>query len=133
MRPSLLALLVASLASAGYAAPAPPGPVRVEISVAKAEYPFRGPVMVTITYTNQSRGVVTLLANGQATGQGFPGETFEVTSGAGTKTYEVVAVDPAEQRVVLKPGQQWRRTLDLAVELCRCGRIDGRHPPEDAP
>ena len=85
-----------------------------------------------------AKGLATSLrlrkSNGLAPGLGFAGETFEVTSGAGMKTYTVVATEPAVQRRTLKPGQRWRRTIDeLAVELSRAGVIDGRVPRADDP
>ena len=108
-------------------------PIKLEISISKTEFPFRGSIPLTITYTNTSRDTTELLANGLAVGEGFAGETFEVTSGAGKKTYTVVAVEPAVKRITLKPGQQWKRTIrELAVELCRCN-VDGRVQTGDEP
>src|SRR5262249_4407799 len=76
------------------------------------------PVRLTITYTNVSKGTVVLLANGLPSGEGFPGETFEVTHGRTTKAYPVHAIDPAVKQVTLKPGAKWERTInDLGKEL----------------
>jgi hypothetical protein len=106
----------------------------VEIALDKKEYRFRAAIALTITYTNTSRETVELLANGLAPGLGFAGETFEVVSGAGRTTYSIHAVDPAVQRVVLKPGQSWKRTIrELASELSAAGAIDGRVPTGTEP
>jgi hypothetical protein len=123
---ALVALLAGCVVAVGAAPALPAAPIRVEISVDKEKYPFRGAIPLTITYTNISTETVELLANGLPAGEGFPGETFEVTSGAGTVRYTVVAIDPQVQTITLKPGQKWTRTIkELAVELSRCN-IDGR-------
>ena len=108
-------------------------PIKLEIAIGKDRFPFRGSIPLTITYTNTSRDTLELLANGLAAGEGFAGETFEVTCGAGKKSYTVAAIDPEVKRVTLKPGQQWKRTIkELVVELCRCD-IDGKAPTGDDP
>jgi hypothetical protein len=101
--------------------------VRLEIAADKAEYPFRSTIRLTVTYTNTSKETVVLLANGSPSGEGFPGETYEVTSGAGRKTYTVHGVDPAIRKIALEPGKSWKRTLELAEALCNTGvAIDGK-------
>lgn len=106
------------------------GPVPLEISLDQAEYPFRGAIALTLTYTNTSDEAVVLLANGTSAGEGFPGETFEVTSGAGRTAYTVVAVEPEAEEVTIGPGKSWERTVkDLAVVLSNTGvAIDGKAP-----
>jgi hypothetical protein len=111
------------------------GPLRLEITLEKKEYPFRGAIPLTITYTNISDETVILLANGTCPGEGFPGETFELTSGAGKKTYTIHGIDPAIQKIEIKPGQSWKRTIkELAVELSRpFVTIDGKMLPLTGP
>jgi hypothetical protein len=106
------------------------GPLRLEIALDKKEYPFRGAIALTLTYTNTSDEAVVLWANGTTTGAGFPGETFEITSGGGRKTYTICAVDPKVEKVTIEPGKSWKRTIkDLAPVLSNTGvRIDGRAP-----
>lgn len=105
----------------------PDGPVRLEIALDKKEYPFRGAIAVTITYTNVSDQAVTLWANGLAPGEGFAGETFEITSGAGRTTYTVVGIEPAVQKITIEPGKSWKRTIkDLAPVLSNGAQINGR-------
>jgi RNA polymerase sigma factor (sigma-70 family) len=110
-------------------------PIRLEIALEKAEYAFRAAIPLTITYTNISKEAVELIANGTAPGEGFPGETFEITSGAGRKTYTINATDPQEKHVRLKPGESWKRTIkDLAVELSGTAvSVDGRVQAPDDP
>jgi hypothetical protein len=117
-------------------APAPGGdkpsddPVRLEITLDKTEYPFRGAIALTITYTNVSKKEVVLWANGTPSGEGFPGETFEITSGAGRKTYTIRAIEPKVEKVTIAPGKNWKRTIkDLAPVLSNTGvEIDGCVP-----
>jgi hypothetical protein len=110
-------------------------PVRLEIALDKKEYPFRGAIALTITYTNVSKDEVVLWANGTAPGEGFPGETFEITSGAGRKTYTIAAVDPEVRKVTIAPGKSWKRTIkDLAPVLSNTGvDIDGKVPRSTDP
>lgn len=101
-------------------------PVRLEIALEKAEYKFRGAIPLTITYTNTSKETVVLLANGIGPTDGFAGETFEVTSGAGKTTYTIMGIDPAVKRVEIKPGESWKRTIkELAVTLSQAN-VNGR-------
>jgi hypothetical protein len=111
------------------------GPIRIEIALDKKEYRFRDSIPLTITYTNTSKEAVVLVANGRAPGDGFPGETFEITTGAGRKTYTVVADVPASQRIALDPGKSWKRTIKgLAADLSNTGiEIDGRAPDGTEP
>jgi hypothetical protein len=132
---------VAALALGPAAGPAPgdekpPGdPLRLEIALDKKGYPFRGAVALTVTYTNVSEAAVVLWANGTTTGEGFPGETFEITSGAGRTAYTVVAVEPKVESVAIEPGKRWKRTItDLAPALSNSGvAIDGKAPRGTGP
>jgi hypothetical protein len=107
----------------------PASPLRLEITCERAEFPFRGAIPLTITYTNTTDELILLKANGSAPGEGFPGETFEITSGAGRKSYTIQAIDPAVRTVRIEPGKSWTRTIrELAVALSNTGiTIDGRH------
>ncbi|QJW96932.1 hypothetical protein [Frigoriglobus tundricola] len=127
---SAAVLLLGSLAVSAHHDDAPAGaPVRLEIALDKAEYPFRGAIALTVTYTNVSKGDVVLWANGRAPGEGFPGETFEITSGAGRKTYTIVGVEPQVDKVTIKPGESWKRTIkDLAPTLSTGVVIDSKAP-----
>jgi beta-lactamase regulating signal transducer with metallopeptidase domain len=94
------------------------GPVEITIALDKQAVRAGEAVPVTITYTNTTRKTLVLLANGQPVGQGFPGETLDVTYGGDRWSYTIQAVDPAVQRVVLAPGKSWERNLkDLGEEL----------------
>jgi hypothetical protein len=104
--------------------PAADSPVSIEIAADKKQYPFRGAIRLTVTYTNTSKETVELLANGQAYGGGFPGETFEVTSGASRTEYAIHAIDPSKGSVSLEPGKSWKRELDLTAVLS--GADDGK-------
>jgi hypothetical protein len=129
---SLAAALV--LSSPAVSAPddekPPDTPLRLEIALDKKEYPFRGAIALTITYTNVSKDDVVLWANGSPPGEGFPGETFEITSGAGRKAYTIFAVEPKVEKVTIAPGKSWKRTIkDLAPVLSNTGvAIDGKVP-----
>lgn len=137
MRVTLLFLAIlsmsAALASVATSEQKPGPPVRLEIATEKAEYPFRGAIPLTITYTNTSKETVVLLANGTGPTEGFAGETFEITSGSGKKTYTIMGIDPAIQRVEIKPGESWKRTIkELAVTLSQAnvnGRVLGPSDP----
>ena len=126
---SMLAVSAAAFPASAGDKPAG-GPIRLEIALDKSEYAFRGCIALTITYTNTSKETVVLLANGGPSGEGFPGETFEITSGAGRTTYTIVAVDPEGRKVTIEPGKSWKRTIkDLAVVLSNSGvTIDGKGP-----
>ena len=106
------------------------GPIRLEIALDKSEYPFRGCIALTITYTNTSKETVVLLANGGTSGEGFPGETFEITSRFDRKKYTIFAVDPEARKITVESGKSWKRTIkDLAVVLSNSGvTIDGKGP-----
>ena len=110
-------------------------PIRLEISLDKAEYPFRGAIAMTVTYTNTSKETVVLMINGGAAGDGLAGETFEVTSGAGRTKYTIFAVDPSLDKVTIKPGKSWKRTIkDLAPLLSNTGvAINGKILDETDP
>src|SRR5262245_20321041 len=72
-----------------------PGPIRLDISLDKMEYPFRSAIALTITYTNTSKETIVLMANGTpAMADGFAGETFEISAGKRSKSYTIFAVDP---------------------------------------
>jgi hypothetical protein len=103
-------------------APKPaPGPIRLEIEADKAEYVFRAPIRLTITYTNTSKEKVHLVANGTGSSDGFPGEIFTVTRAGERKTYHVQATDPAIKRVTIEPGKTWKRTVGLTELLSGSG------------
>jgi hypothetical protein len=110
-------------------------PIRLGIALDKTEYPFRGAIALTVTYTNVSKEEVVLWANGSTPGEGFPGETFEITSGEGRKTYTICAVDPEVAKVAIEPGKSWKRTIkDLAPVLSNTGvKIDGKVPRSTDP
>ena len=110
-------------------------PVRLEVSVDKEVYALRGAIALTITYTNTSKRAITLGAGGAPAGEGFPGETFEVTTKAGRKTYSIFAVDPLPLAVKLEPGKSWKRTIkDLASLLSNSDvAIDGKLPQAKDP
>ncbi len=124
-------LLLGSLAvSAPHDDPPAGGPVRLEIALDKTEYPFRGAIALTVTYTNVSKDEVVLWANGSTSGEGFPGETFEIISGAGRKTYTIVATEPQVDKVAIEPGKSWKRTIkDLAPTLSNTGIAIGDKAP----
>jgi hypothetical protein len=105
-------------------------PLKLTIALDKAEYPFRGAIALTITYENTSKDAVVLWANGSPAADGFPGETFEVTSGKRTTTYKVFAVDPQVDKVTIEPGKSWKRTIkDLAPVLSGTGiAVNGAAP-----
>ena len=126
---SMLAVLAAAVPVSAGDKPAG-GPIRLEIALDKSEYPFRGCIALTVTYTNTSKETVVLLANGVPPGEGFPGETFEITSGAGRTIYTIVAVDPKGRKITIEPGKTWKRTIkDLAVVLSNTGvAIEGKGP-----
>jgi hypothetical protein len=123
----ILAVWVGADAPAGGDKPGG-GPIRLEISADKAEYPFRSAIALTITYTNTSKETVALMANGATPGEGFAGEAFEVSSGAGRTTYTIVGVDPMVETITIEPGKSWSRTIkDLAPALSNTGvKADGR-------
>ena len=126
---SMLAVSAAAFPASAGDKPAG-GPIRLEIALDKSEYAFRGCIALTITYTNTPKETVVLLANGGQSGEGFPGETFEISSGAGRTTYTIVAVDPKGRKITIEPGKSWKRTIkDLAVELSNTGvSIEGKGP-----
>jgi hypothetical protein len=105
-------------------------PAQVKISLDKEEYPFRGAIALTITYTNTSKEAVELLGSGDWSEGAFAGETFEVTSGAGRTTYTIFPVDPKLDKVTIEPGKSWKRTIkDLAPVLSNTGvAINGKVP-----
>lgn len=123
---ALMALLIAlsSLASVKAA----DDPVRIEIIIAE-NAPFRGAIALAIKYTNTSEKAVTLQSGGSSANGGFPGETFEITTKGGRKTYTIFAVDPLPQGKTLEPGKSWTRTIkDLAPVLSNSGvLVDGKH------
>jgi hypothetical protein len=138
MRAPLCLAAVLLLSSLAVSAPedekVPGTPVRLEIALDKKEYPFRGAIALALTYTNTSKEEVVLWANGSPTGEGFPGETFEITSGAGRKAYTVVAVDPKVDKVTIAPGKSWKRTIkDLAPVLSIGVQLDGKAPRDTDP
>ena len=103
--------------------------IRIEISTPEPQVMFRAAIPLTITYTNISKEVVVLSANGARGGRGFPGEWFDVTLGKKTKRYMMYAIDPGGGQVVkLEPGESWARTFpSLAAELSGSGvAIDGK-------
>lgn len=89
--------------------------IHMEIAADKTEYPFRGAIRLTVTYTNTSTDTVELLANGVVEGGGFPGETYEVKSLDGSTKYAIHATDPKAWKKTLEPGKSWKRELDLAA------------------
>ena len=97
--------------------PAWASPIRIEIAADKKEYPFRGAIRLTVTYTNTSKEAVELVGNGTVGDWGIDGETFEVTSGAGRKAYTIHAVEPATWKKTIEPGKSWKRDLDLTAVL----------------
>ena len=109
-------------------------PVRIEITVA-AVAPFRGAIALTIKYTNTSEKVIVLQSGGSPAYGGFPGETFEITTKAGRKSYTVFGVDPLPLETRLEPGKSWTRTIkDLAPLLSSSGiLVDGKHPKPTDP
>ena len=111
------------------------GPIRLEISLDKKEYPFRGTIALTVTYANTSKEAVVLMSNGSTPSEGFPGETFEITTGAKRTTYTIVAVDPKVGEVRIEPGKSWKRTIqDLAPVLSNTGVvINGKAPADNDP
>ena len=108
--------------------------VRLEITNAETAA-FQGAVALTIKYTNTSEKPVSLRANGSPAHGGFPGETFEITTKAGRKTYTVFAVDPLPLETTIEPGKSWTRTIkDLGRVLSSSGvLIDGKHPKPTDP
>jgi hypothetical protein len=129
-----LAAWVAAVPAAAGDGPADK-PVRLEINLNKTEYPFRGAIALTITYTNTSKDAVVLMGSGGSPGEGFAGETFELTSGGGRTTYTIFAVDPKLDQVTIEPGKSWKRTIrDLAPVLSNTGvAIDGKVPDGTGP
>ncbi len=104
--------------------PAAESPVRIGIVADKKQYPFRGAIRLTVTYTNASKEAVVLYANGTVgPDTGLDREVYEVTAGDGLRQYCVVAIEPAEWSKTLEPGKSWKRELELAVVLC--GAKDG--------
>lgn len=98
--------------------PAVDSPIRIEIAADKKEYPFRGAIRLTVTYTNMSRETVELHGNGTYGPEtGIDRETFEVTSGAGRTRYTIHAIEPVAWSKTLEPGQSWKRELDLTAVL----------------
>jgi len=139
---ALFALVVLVAVSAGgvlavrpAAVPAPPADreagarqarresaLRVEIRLPRAHFRPGEPIPLTITYFNTTRQPLTLMANGSAEGEGFPGETFVVVRDGTRHAYTVNAIDPAVRKVPIKAGGSWRRTIkDLSEELSRPG------------
>jgi hypothetical protein len=127
-----LAAWVAAVPAAGQPADKP---VRLEIGLDKTEYPFRGAIALTVTYTNTSKEAVVLMINGGAAGDGLAGEMFEVTSGSGRTAYTIFAFDPRLDKVTIEPGKSWKRTIkDLAPVLSNTGvAIDGKVPDGTGP
>ncbi len=112
--------------------PAVESPVRIEIAADKKEYPFRGAIRLTVTYTNTSKEAVELHANGTVgPDTGLDCETYEVTAGDGLRQYRVHAKEPAKWRMTLEPGKSWKRELELAVVLsgAREGKDRGDQDP----
>ena len=98
--------------------------MRIGIVADKKQYPFRGAIRLTVTYTNASKEAVVLYANGTVgPDTGLDREVYEVTAGDGLRQYCVVAIEPAEWSKTLEPGKSWKRELELAVVLC--GAKDG--------
>ncbi len=64
---SILAVSAAALPASADDKPAG-SPIRLEIALDKSEYPFRGCIALTITYTNTSKETIVLLANGAPSG-----------------------------------------------------------------
>jgi len=60
----------------------------------------------------------------------FPGETFEISSGAGRKTYKIACRRSQGPKITVE-RESWKRTIkDLAVVLSNTGVvIDERGPP----
>lgn len=111
--------------------PAADAPVAIEIVADKKEYPFRGAIRLTVTYTNTSKKKVELLASGIAPGEGFDGETYTVASGGRDKTYSTHGIDPAKRSVTLQAGESWKREVELAALLSNTG--DAAHDQEALP
>ena len=98
--------------------PAAESPVRIEIVADKKEYPFRGAIRLTVTYTNTSKEAVELHGSGTVgPDTGLDREAFEVTAGDGMRQYFIGSFDPAKWSKTLEPGKSWKRELELAVVL----------------
>jgi hypothetical protein len=92
--------------------------LKLEIALTPAATKEYAPVAISITYTNLSSRPAVLLVKSNAFGEGFPGETFEITRGKAESTYTILATDAAMKRVEIGPGKSWKRTLsNLALEL----------------
>jgi hypothetical protein len=111
--------------------PAADPPIRIAIAD-KKEYPFRGAVRLSVTYTNTSKEAVELHGNGSVGADGgIDRETFKVTSGAGRTAYTIHAIEPARWSKTLEPGKSWKRELDLAAVLS--GASDGKERTDTDP
>jgi RNA polymerase sigma factor (sigma-70 family) len=120
--------------------PAKAGPLKIEIALPKAEVPLGAPVPLTVTYTNTSAKPLVLLASGTRSGDGFDGETYQVSRAGAKREYTTFGTDPRVVQKRLEPGKSWQRTIkDLSAELTSGGvAVDGQSgvvppPPFPAP
>ncbi len=103
----------------------------LEIKTDKASYMQGEPVAVTLSYKNNSKARIRLVADGHAVTEGFSGELIVIKRKDFEDPYSFLPGDLKVEEHVVYPGETWTRTIkDVSALLVKEGVVPHRQPKE---